>query len=340
MILYFGNKLSKWGRSLSVIETLTPLLAKNFCIQSFSNKENQLVRILDMIFHLIRYKRDTKVVLIDSYSTFAFWYTIIIAFLCKRFDIPYITIVHGGNFPFRLKKSPRITHYVFRSAAEIVSPSFYLKEAFERHKYKVACIPNSLCLSDFPFLLRKSVSGNLLWVRSFHEIYNPCMAIEVLMELKKKFPAAKLCMVGGKKDSSFEQVMRRIDAFKLSDSVSITGALARTAWVELSMEYDVFINTSSVDNTPLSILEAMSLGFPVVSTNVGGVPYLISDCLNGLLVDSNDSKKMAERICFLIENPLVAQGLGVAGRAYVEKFDWGSVQTKWYDLLSRYTASR
>src|SRR5690606_34479389 len=120
---------------------------------------------------------------------------------------------------------------------------------------------------------------------------------------------------------------------QLENRVSFTGLLSKEKWRLLSTKYDIFINTTTVDNTPVSVIEAMALGLPVVSTNVGGVPFLIEDHERGLLVSSANVDQMVDRIRWLVENPEKSYQIALAARRYAEKFDWERVKQAWFNLL-------
>ena len=116
-------------------------------------------------------------------------------------------------------------------------------------------------------------------------------------------------------------------------SVKFTGKLSKNEWTTLAKNYNIFINTTNFDNTPVSVIEAMALGLPVISTNVGGLSYLIDDQKDGLLVPKNDSDAFVKAINRLIEHPELAQQLSIAARKKVGKFDWEVVKEKWHDVL-------
>ncbi|NNF74921.1 MAG: glycosyltransferase family 4 protein, partial [Flavobacteriaceae bacterium] len=94
-----------------------------------------------------------------------------------------------------------------------------------------------------------------------------------------------------------------------------------------------FINTTNFDNTPVSVIEAMALGLPVVSTNVGGIPYLISDRHDGLLVEKDDLEGMLKAVIYLYNNPATADEIGRRARNKVEQFDWQRVKNRWLEIL-------
>ncbi|MAZ72109.1 MAG: glycosyl transferase family 1 [Flavobacteriaceae bacterium] len=334
-LLYIGNKLKNRGYTATAIDVLAPKLEKEgFVVRSVSDKKIKAWRMLEMLHTVWKYRKSTSLVLIDTYSTLNFYYAFTVAKLCRKLKLPYIPILHGGNLPFRLKNSPKKSSALFKGAYVNVAPSQYLMEAFKDHGYKnLVFIPNTLQLENYPFLLRKSLQPKLLWVRSFAQLYNPQMALDVLAMLRDKGYDATLTMVGPAKDISFEQCTTR--AKKENLPVTFTGILSKEAWIYLSARHDIFINTTNFDNTPVSVMEAMALGLPVVSTNVGGLPYLIESSVEGLLVAPKNVTSFAEAIEKLVQTPKLAQNIALAARKKTEQFDWKVVKTQWITLLSQ-----
>ena len=107
-------------------------------------------------------------------------------------------------------------------------------------------------------------------------------------------------MVGPDRDNYIKEIKSL--AKKLNVKVNFTGLLSKEEWISLSENYNIFINTANFDNMPVSVLEAMALGLPVVSTNVGGISFLLEDRKNALLVDKNDHKAMSSCIIELMNN--------------------------------------
>jgi glycosyltransferase involved in cell wall biosynthesis len=332
-LLYIGNKLSKHGNTTTVIETLGPSLAKEgYEMLYASDKKNQIIRFLDMVLTTLINIKKMDYVLIDTYSTFSFNYVVIISQICRLFDKKYIPILHGGNLPHRLEKSKLLSRLVFSNSYINVAPSNYLLSAFlEKGFYNLVYIPNTINIDNYSFKERDNTVPRLLWVRSFSSIYNPKMAIKVFSELKKEFPNAELCMVGPDKENLIDEC--KLFSQELNVDVKFTGKLSKEEWVELSNDYNVFINTTNFDNTPVSVIEAMALGLPVVSTNVGGIPFLLTNNENGLLVDINDSEAMIEAIKTLISNKTLQSKITINARKLVEEFDWKNVKQKWSEIL-------
>ncbi|MFN0729524.1 glycosyltransferase family 4 protein [Polaribacter gochangensis] len=331
-ILYIGNDLSEKSKYNSTMETLSKLLESDgMTIYKSSNKLNKLVRLLHMSFSVIKYRKKVDYILIDTFSTVNFYYAFITSQLARIFNIKYISILHGGNLPIRLVNSKILSKMIFANSFKNVAPSNYLKIAFEKKNYETVFIPNILEIENYSYKERKNIRPNILWVRSFCHIYNPTMAIEVLYLVKKEFPKATLCMVGPVKDDSINLVKAKVKEYQLEKSVEFTGVLPKEKWHKKSVDYDIFINTTNFDNTPVSIMEAMALGLIVVSTNAGGMPYLIDNDVDGILVDKENAKQMADQIC----NVLKKQHIRFTKRARekAETFGWEIVKDKWIKLL-------
>lgn len=333
-ILYIGNKLSKSGSNITSIETLGAFLKnEGYGVITASSKKNKVLRLFDMLFSTLKHSKKVSHVLIDTYSTQNFYYAVLVAKLCRMLKVYYIPILRGGMLPSRLEKSPKLCKKLFKGAKVNIAPSMYLFEAFKTQGFSnLKYIPNTIEIKNYDFLLRKKVQANLLWVRSFSEIYNPTLAIKIVEKLIEKGIDVKLCMVGPDVGGFLEKCKRIVEEKKLP--ISFTGKISKEEWISLSKGYDVFINTTNFDNTPVSVIEAMALGLPVISTNVGGIPYLIDDENTGILVQPNDENLFVEKIIDLINHSLKAENLSVNARNLVESFDWEKVKTKWDIVLS------
>jgi len=332
-ILYVGNHLTKPGINPTFNFYLVPRLLEYYNVICTSTKEPKLLRLIDMIRFLIKNRNKADVVMIDVYSRQGYWYAILIAKMAHFYGIPYINLLHGGNLPVRLKRSTRISKKLFGQAAHNVSPSIYMQNIFLEAGFRAEYLPNFIEIEEYPFHLRTVVSAQLFWLRSFHKIYNPLLAIKVLKTLVNKGLDAKLCMVGPEKDGTFKETLALAKKLKVVDRLKIAGQLSRKEWIKISDEYDIFINTTDFDNHPVSVLEAMAFGMPIVSTNVGGLPCLIDNEINGLLVPHNDEVVFADAIIDLVTNPQKAFDLSSNARKKVETFTWNALKDKWIDII-------
>lgn len=331
-ILYIGNKLAQRGLTPTTVDTLGKQLQEIADVVTVSSKKNKILRLIDMCSAVFRHRK-ADYVIIDTYSSSAFTFAVWTAKCCRMLHKRYIPILHGGNLPSRLDKSPKLCHDLFDKAFINVSPSGYLKYEFEQRGYKnIKVISNTIEITNYQFKERSELRPKILWVRSFAKVYNCNMAIEVLKQLITKYPDAELCMVGPDKDGSMEEAKELVQKYGLTGKVTFTGRLSKRDWCDLSAQYDIFINTTNADNMPVSLIEGMALGLPIVSTNVGGVPYLVKE-EEGILVEKNDVQGMVSAIDFLISNPENTRKICLAGRHKAETFDWMEVKKAWSHLL-------
>jgi glycosyltransferase involved in cell wall biosynthesis len=332
-LLYIGNKLSEHGYTSTSIETLGEFLENDgYTVYYASSQKNKYFRMIEMISKTISYSNKVDYVLIDTYSTNNFWYAFIISQLCRILKLKYIPKLHGGDLPNRIVKTKFFSRLIFNYAFVNIAPSYYLLNAFKESGYKnLLYIPNTIELDKYISFNKQFKSPKLLWVRSFSVIYNPLMAIKVFINLKMMYPDAELCMVGPKKDSSLEKAIRFAKNHNVE--VNFMGKLSKQKWIELSADYNVFINTTHFDNTPISVIEAMALGIPVVSTNVGGIPYLLKHENNALLVSDNNIEAMTLQINRIFIEPNLANKLTENAKESIKSFDWDMVKKQWKDLL-------
>lgn len=334
-ILYLGNKLMKHGYTPTSIETLGQMLADRYDMIYASSFKNPVLRLLHMMLALIWNARRIDAVIIDTYSLMAFHYAWLCGGIAKILGIAYIPVLRGGDLPIRLERSPKLCQRFFGNAYANVVPSAYLLQHFRGRFQRLVFLPNNIPLRNYPYQLRERLRPLLLYVRAFQKVYNPTMAIEVLAKLSETHPDARLCMVGPDKDQSQAEVEALAKRYGLEDRLEITGRLEKPIWIAKSTQFDIFINTTNVDNHPVSVTEAMALGLPVVSTNAGGLPNLIEHGKHGLLVDCGDVSAMVEAIESLLADPEKAQTIAKNARDKVAQFDWDVLKLQWYQLLDR-----
>jgi glycosyltransferase involved in cell wall biosynthesis len=127
-----------------------------------------------------------------------------------------------------------------------------------------------------------------------------------------------LLLVGG---GELENAVReQVAGLGLESRVRFLGIRADVA--DILRASDVFVLSSRWEGNPMSVMEAMAAGLPVVSTAVGGVPELVRDGETGLLVPSEDTGALAQAIQALVDNPARRQAMGAAARQHaVASFD-------------------
>ncbi|MCM4161381.1 glycosyltransferase family 4 protein [Antarcticibacterium flavum] len=332
-ILYIGNDLAINSFTATYISFFSKVLKKEgYEVRKASNKNNKALRLVEMLRLIAKHHKATDVVIIDTYGAMNFYYAYLVAKACQIYNLDYIPILHGGNLPDRLSDNRFLSKSLFGKAKMNVAPSLFLYNIFKEAGFdNLQIIPNSIELRKYPFKERSAFKPRLLWVRRFQGRYNPMLAVKVLENLLLTYPEAQLCMVGPEKDGSMKKCEAYAEKYKLP--VTFTGKLKKKEWAAIAKDYDIFLNTTNIDNTPISVIEAMALGLGMLSTDVGGMHYLVTDGKDGLLVPAKDEVAMTNGVKQLIENPDDTRAMVRKAREKVTAFDWEVVKHDWNKLL-------
>jgi len=130
----------------------------------------------------------------------------------------------------------------------------------------------------------------------------------------------KIYFVGNPSTELTEEVfVETIERFGLDDYVKYFGPRYGREKYEILAKSDALVFPTEKDAFPLILLEAMSVGLPVVSTNEGAIPEIIDEELTGFVVDKRNPVKLAEKIEYLISNPEQARKMGLSGRRKFER---------------------
>jgi phenylacetate-CoA ligase len=213
-----------------------------------------------------------------------------------------------------------------RLAHEIVVPSEYLRIVFGQHGYRVSVIPNVVDTSHFFYRERAPLQPRLVSARNLEPIYAVDNTIEALGLLRKRFPDATLIVAGTGPE---EQRLRDLATSRAPGAVQFIGRVEPRDMPTLLDTADISVNSSVVDNQPVSVLEAFAAGLPVVSTPTGDIANMVRDQETGCLVPPNDPAAMADAVIGLLESPSRALAIARRARSELQKHSWESVRERW-----------
>ncbi|MDC7999245.1 glycosyltransferase family 4 protein [Gilvibacter sediminis] len=333
-LVYIGNHLRSSAKNPTYsMRLISRLEADGFSVVASSSHNNKLLRLLDMWMTVFRHRKSCDYLLIDTYSTLNFYYAIIIGWWARRFKIAYIPVLHGGNLPDRIKSSPKKLKKYCQGAHLVVSPSAYLADQFEQAGLgSVEVIANAIDLERYRPAADKAFAPTLVWLRAFLPLYNPQLALQAFQRIQLKFPTATLTMAGPGDPQILEECQILAAQHKLN--VSFLGKIDQTQWIALGQKAAVFLNTSTADNQPLSVIEAQAMGLPVVSTKVGGMPFLISEGVNGYLVSKNDPEAMAAAVMRILNSESTYKSMSEKALARAQEHAWPLILEKWKSILN------
>lgn len=334
-VLLVGNHLSGAGMSRAVGEDLAEqLVGADWRVLTTSTKPGRIARLVDMVLTTWRYRQQYAVAQVDVFSGSAFVWAEVVTQLLHWLGKPYLLTLHGGNLPSFAQKWPGRVTRLLRGAKRVTVPSRFLLEQMRSYGQDLLLLPNPIDLASYEFCPRPRPRPHLIWLRAFHAIYNPSLAVQVLADLLPDFPSAQLTMIGpDKQDGSLSQTQELSRQLGVSDHLQIVGRVPKADVPLWLNKGDIFLNTTHIDNTPISVMEAMACGLCVVSTNVGGIPYLLTHEQDALLVPPDDAPAMSVMIKRLLNEPALAEKLSRGGHHTVRQMDWSVILPQWNALL-------
>lgn len=334
-VLLIGNFLFASGGAWGVCESLAVQLERRgWNVITASSHRARWKRLIDMVRTTWRRRLEYEVAHVDVYSGQSFLWAEAVCWALRRAAKPYVLTLHGGNLPSFGRRWPARVRRLLRGARAVTTPSGYLHAEMKRYRPDLQVLPNGVEFADHRFRLRSDPQPHLIWVRAFHRIYNPSLAIRVVAMLKSAYSGIRLSMLGPDRgDGTLEEARRLARELGVEECVSWVGQVPKSEVPEWLSRHDVFLNTTDVDNTPVSMLEAMAGGLLVVSTDAGGVPYLVRDGENGLLVPRDDAEALAAAVRRALAEPGLAERLSGGARDSVQGFDWDAIAPRWENLL-------
>lgn len=338
-LLFVGPHL---GRHPGWVLSQGEILAQNFRDEGWQVTEtssllNPFLRAADMSLTLFREKGDIDVVVLSCYSGRAFRFTEWIGKFCEIWKLPLVIVMHGGGLPDLFAAEPARAKKALARAAALVAPSPFLARAAAGLGLAAKIIPNVFEVDKYLEPARGELdpeAPRLLWMRTFHEIYHPELALEALAILRQKGISAVLTMAGQDK-GGLDECRRRAAELGLAAAVDFPGFLDLAAKIQAFARHDIFLNTNRVDNSPVAVLEAAAAGLPIVATAAGGLPHLLADGEEALLTPVGDAEALAGAVARLLADEPLRERLAAGGRRVAEASSWPAVYAKWQELLDR-----
>lgn len=245
---------------------------------------------------------------------------------------PVVLNYHSGEAPDHLRRSA-IARFVLRRLVNVnVVPSAFLRDVFRSFDIDTEVVPNIVDLRQFTYRVRDPLRPHLLCTRNLEPIYNLSCVLRAFAKIQAHYPAATLTLVGsGSQDTTLR---KEADALSLQN-VTFAGRVAPSDIHNCYANADIYVQAPTIDNMPLSLLEAFASGLPVVSTDVGGVPSMLRHDVDGLLVGDNDADALAHQVLKLLDHPALARRLAEAAYRTLAAYQWTVVREGWLHAYRR-----
>ncbi|GAB2929792.1 hypothetical protein GCM10027181_30910 [Rheinheimera gaetbuli] len=250
----------------------------------------------------------------------------------------------GGHADSFFAGSWRSVNTSLRHASAVLVPSVFLQQVFARYQHPGNAVPLAIVpniLDQQLFYPRNSDSSllnitapHVIVTRNLEAIYDVATSIAAFALLKQDYPGATLTIAGS--GPLLGELQQQVHQLNLGSAVQFAGRLSSEQMARLYRTADIMLNSSRVDNSPNSIIEALACGVPVVSSDVGGISHLVSHRHDAMLCSAGDAKTMSQLAGEVLQNTSLRQQLIANGLRNSQRFYWPEVKQR---LAQQYQAA-
>lgn len=300
--------------------------------KGFSKKINEVnkitfVKFFRMLSMLWRYNRDLLrfrpdlVVFFVSATKIGLLVEGLFTTVTNLFRIPYVLYIHNNghkNIYWGSFSGRWIVQFVFdRARACIVLGKSFKKAIRSFYKNKVYILPNGL-MKTLPEPGKKSGSSiNVLFLSNLYESKGIFTLIRSIPEVLREEKKVKFLIAGPWQEKGVkERVLDYVKRHRLSANVEFLGAVYGQQKVELFQKSDIFVFPSHypLEAFGLVNLEAMQVGIPVITTNIGALPEMVLNGETGFIIPPKKPQILAEKINLLVRDPRKRLEMGDKGK--------------------------
>jgi len=297
-----------------------------------SKAKTGIVRFIDVLIRGFFHSFINDIILIDVFAYRAFVYDSLAILYGKIASKRIIAYVHDGSIAEYIDSMPRWYKFILSLPDVLITPNDYLGSVLEQRGIKVhQYIPNFIDQSKYTLKLREKLKPKFLYMRGMDALYNPQMAVKAFAIVQDKYPDASISFVSnkGKQTDSCKKLVNELGL----KNVKFKGKIEKEKVGNLISDYDIYLNTNNVDNMPVTIIEVWATGLPIIATNVGGIPYIMQNEENGILVEPNDYKAMGLACLRLLKSPDLVLKLTSRGLLSSKEYLWQNISPLWKEVL-------
>lgn len=258
-------------------------------------------------------------------------------FTAKLFRKKTILHYHTGEAEAHLKNWKRTAKPTMKMFDEIVVPSQFLVDVFAEFGLRAKPIFNFVEGEKFVFRARNPLRPIFLSNRNFEAHYKVGDVLRAFRLIQNALPEARLLIAGrGSEEARLKELAKNLEL----KNTEFLGRIENAEMPKIYDKADVYLNSSIVDNMPLSFIEAFSCGLPVVSYASGGIPHICESGKTALLVEKNDYESLAREAIRLVENNELAQKIIAEARRNCVKYTWENVRGRWLDIYQNLASTK
>lgn len=325
---HLAEHLAQHGHEVHVITSLDEGLPEESCEKGFHIHRLPRVRIrfagvfafwIDIVRTLQKIKPD--IVHAQSFGSG------MPALLSNRLlKIPYVIYGRGSDVYLPDWFTKLTAKGILKNASAVIALTKHMKDAMQAiYSRDVIIVPNGINLNEIAET--EAEGGNpgkkILFVGRLHPVKGTQYLLGAMSIVHRELPEAKLILVGDGEER--EHLETLTDNLGIRECVEFAGGVPHERVEDYMNQAEVFVLPSLSEGFPVTILEAMACGLPVVATRVGGIPDIIEDGTNGYLIDAMNPEQIAEALLKLLQNEELQKDISDKNRETAEKYRWDTV---------------
>jgi L-malate glycosyltransferase len=256
--------------------------------------------------------------------------------VAKLYRKKIILNYRSGEAEDHLLRWPRTTVPFMKRMDAIVVPSGYLVDIFAKFGLNARSIFNLVDIERFSYRERAVLQPRFMCCRLLEPLYNVANVIRAFKLIKDEVPEATLTIAA---DGSQRANLEKLVADLSLDSVTFRGFVPFDQMPALYDAHDVHLIGNDIDNMPAAITESCATGIIIVTTDAGGIPYVVENGRSALIVPRGDVAGLAGEALRALRNPELSRSLARNARDRAQDFTWPRVRAQWlslyHELVSR-----
>lgn len=328
-ILFIANYKENAGGISTQVDILNRLLSREGYETSIFSLKGGIWFRIKAFFKLLKVGNDYDVFHIHACSDWGFLPVIMGVFVGRKMRKRIVVTYHGGGAETFFNKHKRLVKRWLRKTDSNIVLSGFLKEVFDRNGIPCVVIPNIVERDVEMFKERTSIYPRFISIRSLTPTYNIRCTLDAFQIVKRSYPESTLLLLG---DGSLRYDLEWYVKEHQIDGVTFVGRVINKMIYDYMNKADIMLSSPNADNMPMSLLEGFNAGLLVISSNVGGVPYMIEHRRTGLLFASSNSEEMAEQMLWALSHQAESLQIIRNAKDEIEKYSWEANRMK-YEII-------
>ncbi|MGI6502371.1 MAG: GT4 family glycosyltransferase PelF [Candidatus Methanoculleus thermohydrogenotrophicum] len=242
--------------------------------------------------------------------------------------IPYVVWGQGSDVYLPDWFTKLTSKTIIKNANSVIALTEDMKRAMQAiYNRDITIVPNGIDLkeyiSELPVQNVEGAEKRILFVGRLHPVKGIQYLLGAMSIVHRELPEAKLILVGDGEER--EHLETLTDNLGIRECVEFAGRVPHERVKDYMNQAEVFVLSSLSEGFPVTILEAMACGLPIVATRVGGIPDIIEDGTNGYLVDTMNQEQLAEALLKLLQDEKLRRDISGNNREKAKKYRWDAV---------------